>query len=466
MRRAPPEDIEAAPVEIAALVLLVGGVHSVPDARRLIGLHAGAADLRVEQSGDGEGVVADEFGVEPHARSAGKEAVIGILLQLLRRHGGRLPIGRARHHQADQRLHVPRASGLKLGLRIDTAAVAELHCQPIQQLGMARPFALRAEVVRGLHEAVAEEHGPIAVHGDAGGERILFRDQPSREGQTIRGACGQRGQERGRCGRHLLALGPEVAAHEHEGVPRRIHLLHDEGRRDLGVEGVLGLFRIGQALLGADEVDGMVLLVEAREVRAFLGGAVAARAVDDRQVGIEDEQANVLGRQGAVVDADVVDQSGEGELGVARTDADGLGVRDGTLQLILLHLHLAELAVDIELHAGGLGRAVMRGEDVEPLVRGQDFFRADLERVVRPLRDEVQLQFGFADEQVVAAISRLLLDPAEDGAVLALELDPRAVAEGVRPVEGEARLQCDMRLAIELEGLAKAAIGELDRVRS
>ena len=143
--RAAPEDIHAASVEIAALVLLVGGVDAVPDAGRLVGLHAGPADLRVEQARDGERVVADEFGVEPDARSAGEQPVVGIFLQLRWRHRGRLPIGRARHHQPDQRLHVPRPDGLGIfhsKFFIGHPAIAELHRQPIQQLGMARPFAL------------------------------------------------------------------------------------------------------------------------------------------------------------------------------------------------------------------------------------------------------------------------------------------------------------------------------------
>ena len=42
-------------------------VEVVPVARGLVGLDARAADPRREQAADGEGVVADELGVEPEA---------------------------------------------------------------------------------------------------------------------------------------------------------------------------------------------------------------------------------------------------------------------------------------------------------------------------------------------------------------------------------------------------------------
>jgi hypothetical protein len=37
---------------------------------------------------------------------------------------------------------------------------------------------LRAEVVEGLHQAGAKEHGPPAIDRDAGGQRMLWRDEP------------------------------------------------------------------------------------------------------------------------------------------------------------------------------------------------------------------------------------------------------------------------------------------------
>ena len=40
---------------------------------------------------------------------------------------------------------------------------------------MGGPLALRAEVLEGAGEALAEEELPEAVHEDAGGERVLAR---------------------------------------------------------------------------------------------------------------------------------------------------------------------------------------------------------------------------------------------------------------------------------------------------
>jgi hypothetical protein len=58
------------------------------------------------------------------------------------------------------------------------AAVHELAGQPVEQRGIHRRLALRAEIVEHLAEAGAEELLPQAVHHGAGGERIFFGDEP------------------------------------------------------------------------------------------------------------------------------------------------------------------------------------------------------------------------------------------------------------------------------------------------
>ena len=50
---------------------------------------------------------------------------------------------------------------------------------------MRRPFALRAEIGGGFHEARAEELLPETVHRDARGERMVGADQPAREIEPI-----------------------------------------------------------------------------------------------------------------------------------------------------------------------------------------------------------------------------------------------------------------------------------------
>ena len=54
----------------------------------------------------------------------------------------------------------------------------ELGGEPVEQLGVRRPFALRAEIVERLGKADAEELPPHAIDEDARGERIARGDQP------------------------------------------------------------------------------------------------------------------------------------------------------------------------------------------------------------------------------------------------------------------------------------------------
>ena len=79
-----------------------------------------------------------------------------------------LPIGRRHHQQLDHPLDVP-------------AAVPELEGQPVEQLGMDRPLALRAEVLDQAADARAEELLPEPVHEHPCRERILRRREPPRQ---------------------------------------------------------------------------------------------------------------------------------------------------------------------------------------------------------------------------------------------------------------------------------------------
>ena len=49
------------------------------------------------------------------------------------------------------------------------------------KFGMGRPRSLVAEVAGGLDDAAAEDHLPEAVHGDAGGERMVRAGDPAGE---------------------------------------------------------------------------------------------------------------------------------------------------------------------------------------------------------------------------------------------------------------------------------------------
>ena len=130
----------------------------------------------------------------------------------------------------------------------------ELDGEPVEQLGVRRGFALVAEVFERDDEATAEEGLPLSVHGHAGGQRILRREEPAGEGQAVgRGVLGQTGQEGGDAGLHFFARVQIFAAVVTHGRPRvgGGALAHDErglaagdafaqGGEGLGVHGDFG----------------------------------------------------------------------------------------------------------------------------------------------------------------------------------------------------------------------------------
>src|SRR5207248_3530043 len=72
-KRTTPVRVNAAPVHIFPLVLLplaLGEVQHGPVACRLIRLHTRAANFRREQTADGQGVIANHFGIQAEARLA------------------------------------------------------------------------------------------------------------------------------------------------------------------------------------------------------------------------------------------------------------------------------------------------------------------------------------------------------------------------------------------------------------
>ena len=100
----------------------------------------------------------------------------------------RLPVGRRGHDQPVHRLEAP-------------APVDELGGQPVEQLGMARRRALRAEVLVGLDEPPAEVRLPEPVDRDPGRQRVLRVDQPAGQVEPV-GRLVRRDRQRRQHGRH------------------------------------------------------------------------------------------------------------------------------------------------------------------------------------------------------------------------------------------------------------------------
>ena len=182
-----PERVHAPPIQRVALVLLeIGRVarrvtDRLPNAGRLIRLHARAALLLDQQAAQRQGAVADHLRVEPEPRPSRYQAIVPVPPIRLRRGDRGLSIGRTGDDQLLHVLDVP-------------AAFDELGGQPIQEGQVRGPFALRAEILGRLDDARAEVLLPIAVDRHTGRQRIVRIDQPLGQAQPVVGrALGQRG---------------------------------------------------------------------------------------------------------------------------------------------------------------------------------------------------------------------------------------------------------------------------------
>ena len=75
--------------------------HLLPEAGRLEGLHARAADAFHEQSAREERLVADHLGRQAEAWAAGEQPVVGIAGERLRGRLGCLPVSRREHDRLE-----------------------------------------------------------------------------------------------------------------------------------------------------------------------------------------------------------------------------------------------------------------------------------------------------------------------------------------------------------------------------
>ena len=174
--RALPERVEAAPVELLAVVLHVvaRSVWSAPPTtRRLIRLHRRPAELLDQQAGHRERLIAHHLRRQPETRSASQQPVLGIALQ-----------------------QSPAWPSTPAGTSRSSRSVfcSALTSQPVRtnsvasqssSSGMRRRLALRAEVLGRLHEAGAEVHLPEPVDRHPRSQRIRRIDKPLREAQPV-----------------------------------------------------------------------------------------------------------------------------------------------------------------------------------------------------------------------------------------------------------------------------------------
>ena len=221
----------------------------------------------LEQSADGEGVVANDLRIEPQPALAGQQPVVRIDQSQFRPGVRRLPIRRRGH---DQTMHVPQVPAFaQRKLRLH-----ELHGEPVEQLRMRGRRPLQSEVVFRLDQALAEVVLPQSIHGDSGRERIGTIDQPASQIEAIRAAILQRRQPMQHARhlrQHLSALAREIPAKVHARFARlRQFLQHQRGRKFwLPLEQRRELVQLRlEARLLRDEIVGELLLLLA----AALGG--------------------------------------------------------------------------------------------------------------------------------------------------------------------------------------------------
>lgn len=204
-----------------------GKGYAFPEAIGLWGFDAATTHFGVEDAGDVEELVADDFGVEADAGAAGKEAVFGVGFEVDRISGGGLLVGLSENYFLDEGFDIP-------------TGFDEFEGEVVEEFWVTGPHALPAKVFRGFNNPSAEELLPEAIHGDAGGEGILLIDEPV--GEVHAGGDFAGGFERGKKGGGVagddLAEASVVAPNPDVGGIEVFALTHDHGSTDLAEVGV------------------------------------------------------------------------------------------------------------------------------------------------------------------------------------------------------------------------------------
>ena len=206
------DGVDAAAVEVGSGSLLVlfgvGNIdrNGAPDAIWLVRRDGWAADLGIEKSADGEGLVAEDFAIKPESMGAvfsgGDRRGLAVILR--------------EDDSFDQSLQVP--------------VFLEIGGEGVEEFGVLGRASLVAEIVLGFAKSFAEELGPNAVDGDAGGEGIFVLEQPLRKAKSVAGeglGHGRKGRRGG--GGHLIATGFVRATEKNVGGFGLAFLGHNRG---------------------------------------------------------------------------------------------------------------------------------------------------------------------------------------------------------------------------------------------
>ena len=97
--------------------------------------------------------------------------VDGVFFKVFGTGDGRLPVGCRGDHLLDRPLDVP-------------AVFEEIGREPIDQVRMGGPIALRTEIARGVGQSPSEDGLPMPVGGYPCRERVLWIDNPFGQPKT------------------------------------------------------------------------------------------------------------------------------------------------------------------------------------------------------------------------------------------------------------------------------------------
>ena len=139
----------------------------------LVRLHRRPAEFLDQQAAGEQRLVADHLGRQPEPRAAGEQAVLRV---------AREQLGRDHATTADR----SRSMTMQSCAAVFTSQprADELVGEPVEQFGMRRAIALRAEILDGLDQA-GRRASARAIHRDAGRQRVVGIDQPLREAEPI-----------------------------------------------------------------------------------------------------------------------------------------------------------------------------------------------------------------------------------------------------------------------------------------
>src|SRR2546423_1442928 len=366
------------------------------------------ANFIVQQSTDGQRIIADDFRGKPKSWPSGKQAIFRIALDELVRSSRGLAVRRRSNNQPLHSLHVP-------------AAADELRGQPVEQFRMAGRFALGAKVFGGLDDSGPEILLPILVDHHARGERIRRIENPFCEAQPVlRQILRHWRKERGNTRRDLLTSIVVLTAAKHESIAWLGHLRHDHRCGDRFLE-LLAFFPeldelrikllvlfwcivlqkifcqppllfpfysrlllfLGFGLLQLSDFSFSWRLVRLK-LRDFLGGSAGKPGQQNARRKMHGEIFDLGITQRTRVNPKIAELAFEHAADILVADLQRRGSTETAAQCIFRDFCFPGLSVDEDFYTRGFARAIVVDEQMMGVVHEQAVPGADLVHAPRP----------------------------------------------------------------------------------